>query len=224
MKSDTIREDIHIGRVIRNAFVFDFKKLRGGVVNTDDLLQSVARLFALLEERRIKYLLVGGVALLQYVEGRNTEHIDLIMDVEDLKKLPEIKLTGQDENFARGKFGEIRIDILQTRNPLFESVHQKYAATQHFAEREIPCATVEGLLILKMHALPSLYRLGNFARVGLYENDIATLIQHYRPPMEPLFEELAPHLSETDLQSVRDIVNEVLQRIARFEQGRRQGQ
>ena len=94
-------------------------------MNTDDLLQTVARLFALLEKKQIKYLLVGGVALLQYVEGRNTEDIDLIMDVNDLKRLPEIKITGQDENFARGKFGEVRIDILQTRNPLFEKVREK---------------------------------------------------------------------------------------------------
>ena len=75
-----------------------------------------------------------------------------------------------------------------------------------------------------MHALPSLYRQGNFARVGLYENDIATLLQEYRPSLELLFTELTPHLSATDLQSIRTIVNEILQRIERFEQGRREGQ
>ncbi len=224
MKSGTIRDEIQIGRVIRNAVVFDLKNWRGGNVPADDLLQTVARLFALLAERHIEYLLVGGVALLQYVEGRNTEDIDLIMDIADVKRLPEIQLTGQDEDFARGTFGGLKIDILQTRNPLFEKVRRKYEVMQHFAEREIPCATVEGLLILKMQALPSLYRQGNFARVGLYENDIATLIQQYRPRLDPLFAELAPHMSETDLQSVRTIVNEVLQRITRFEQGRREGQ
>lgn len=224
MKSGTIRDEIHIGRVIRNAVIFDFKNSLGGAVNTDNLLQTVARLFALLEERRIEYLLVGGVALLQYVEGRNTEDIDLIMDIASLKKLPELKVTSQDENFARGKFGDVRIDILQTRNPLFENVRRQYAAKQHFAERDIPCATVEGLLLLKMHALPSLYRQGNFARVGLYENDIATLVHQYHPSLEPLFTELAAHMSETDLQSVRTIVNEILQRIERFEQGQREGQ
>lgn len=224
MKSGTIRDEIQIGRVIRNAVLFDLKKWRGGSVPADDLLQTVARLFVLLAERRVEYLLVGGVALLQYVEGRNTEDIDLIMDIDDVRKLPEIQITGQDENFARATFGELRIDILQTRNPLFDKVRQQHAATQHFAERDIPCATVEGLLLLKMHALPSLYRQGNFARVGLYENDIATLLQEYHTPVEPLFGELAPHMSETDLQSVRTIVNEILQRIERFEQGRREGQ
>jgi hypothetical protein len=224
MKSGTIRDEIQIGRVIRNAIVFDLKNWPGGFLPEDDLLQTVAGLFALLEERQVAYLLVGDVALLQFVEGRNADGIELIMDVASLKKLPELQVTGQSEDFARGTFGEVRIDILQTRNPLFEKVRRQFAATQHFAERDIPCATVEGLLLLKMHALPSLYRQGNFARVGLYENDIATLIQQYHPRLDPLFAELAPHMSETDLQSVRTIVGEIQQRIERFEQGRREGQ
>ena len=222
MKSGTIRGEVHIGQVIRNAIVFDFKKVLGGAVNTDDLLQTVARLFALLEERRIAYLLVGGIALLQYVEGRNTEDIDVIMDAADLKKLPEIRIVGESGDFARASFGDIRIDILQTRNPLFEKVRRDYATVRHFKERDIPCATVEGLLLLKMHALPSLYRQGNFARVGLYENDIATIIQEYHPALDPLFAELSQHISDADLQSVHKIVNEILQRIERFEQGRRE--
>ena len=63
---DTKRQ-VHIGRVIQEARVFDFKNWRGGGGSTDDLLQTVARLFALLHERRIEYVLVGGVAMLQYV-------------------------------------------------------------------------------------------------------------------------------------------------------------
>jgi hypothetical protein len=54
--------------------------------------------------------------------------------------------------------------------------------------------------------------------VGLYENDIATLMQHYEPALDPLFAELAKHLSTTDLKSVREIVAEIEQRIARFQQ------
>jgi hypothetical protein len=75
---------------------------------------------------------------------------------------------------------------------------------------------VEGLLLLKLYALPSLYRQGNFARVGLYESDIATLIHDYRPQLEPLFDELAHHLSPTDLAAVRDVVADIQQRIQRF--------
>ena len=130
-----------------------------------------------------------------------------------------IKITGRDNNFARGRFDELQIDILLTRNRLFEKVRQGYATRQHFVERDIPCATVEGLLLLKLYALPSLYRQGNFARVGLYENDIATLMFSYRPNLEPLFSELAQHLSETDLTAIQQIVTEIEQRLDRFNTG-----
>jgi hypothetical protein len=185
-------------------------------VNSEGLLQSVDRLFTLLSERQIEYLLVGGIALLQYVEGRNTEDIDLIMAVSSLRDLPEITVLSQDADFARGKFDDLKIDILLTSNPLFARVQQDYATSQQFTEHQIPCATVEGLLILKLYALPSLYRQGNFARVGLYENDIATLLHDYRSNLEPLFEELTACVSETDLISLREIVAEIQQRIQRF--------
>ena len=61
-------------------------------MNPDILIETVARFFALLRERQIDYVLVGGIALLQYVEGRNTEDIDLIMTVSALEHLPELQL------------------------------------------------------------------------------------------------------------------------------------
>ena len=185
---------------------------------TDNLLQTVSRLFALLDERQIEHLLVGGIALLQYVEGRNTQDIDLIMAVSSLKKLPEIRIIEQDEDFARGQFDGLQIDLLLTRNPLFDKVKRDYATTHQFVEQAIPCATVEGLLLLKLYALPSLYRQGSFARVGIYENDVATLMQLYRPALDRLFAELSKHLSATDLKAVKEIVAEIEQRIARFQQ------
>ena len=130
--------------------------------------------------------------------------------------LPEIRLASQDANFARGRFEDLQIDFLLTRNPLFERVRRQYATTQPFRERDIVCATVEGLLLLKLYALPSLYRQANFARVGIYENDVATLVQAYHPDLEPLFAELSRHLSASDLASVRQIMVEIQQRIDRY--------
>lgn len=209
---------VHIGIVIRNAIVFNFRNSLGGAVITDNLLQTVSRMFALLDERQIEYLLVGGIALLQYIEGRNTQDIDLIMAVSSLEKLPEIRIIEQNVDFARGQFNELQIDLLLTRNPLFDKVKRDYATTRQFVEQAIPCATVEGLLLLKMYALPSLYRQGSFPRVGIYENDIATLMELYQPALAPLFAELSKHLSATDLKAVREIVAEIEQRIARFRQ------
>lgn len=95
---------VHIGNVLRNAIIFNFRKPDAEVMNAEVLLQAVAQLFTLLRERQIDYLLVGGVAMLQYVQGRNTEDIDLIISVSSLQALPEIAITSQENDFARGTF------------------------------------------------------------------------------------------------------------------------
>lgn len=211
---------IHIGKVIRHAIIFDFKKHHAGTtMNTEALLQAVVRLFTLLHERQIDYLLVGGIAMLQYVEGRNTADIALIISVSSLQQLPEIVLTSQDDNFARGTFETLQMDFLLTRNPFFEMVQRRYVTSKPFRERDMPCTTVEGLVLLKLYALPALYRQGNFARVGLYENDIATLIHDYQSELDPLFEALNRYLSASDVASLRDIVADIRHRIERFQQG-----
>lgn len=214
----SIQSPVHIGEVIRNAVVFDFKNWAGDstLANSDSLLQAVQRLFALLDERGVDYVLVGGVALLTYVEGRNTRDIDLIMALSSLERLPEIKVQSQERDFARGEFEGLQVDILLTRNRLFAEVRRKHVTKQKLMEREISTATVEGLLLLKLYALPALYRQGNFAKVGLYENDVATLMHYYRPAMAPLFETLERMLGEGDVAELREIVREIEQRLARF--------
>ena len=211
---------VHIGEVVRNAVVFKPGNSQEPFVNSDLLIETVARFFSLLRERQIEYVLVGGIALLQYIEGRNTEDIDLIMALSSLDLIPELVVETQDEDFARGRFSDLKVDVLLTSNPLFDQVRRRYTTTQHFVEQDIPCATVEGLILLKLYALPSLYRQGNFTRVGLYENDVATLLHVHNPPIEPLLDELASYLSESDLSQVKQIVKEIQQRISRFE-GRR---
>ena len=185
-------------------------------MNADSLLAQVEQLFNLLDSRKVDYVLVGGIALLTYVEGRNTQDIDLIMTLPSLSKLPEIKIDNQDRDFARGKFGELQIDILLTENPLFATVEKSYTTTKQFMDRTIRCATVEGLILLKLFALPSLYRQGSFERVGIYENDIATLMYTFKPKMETLFAELGKHLDKTEMSEARKIVADVETRIQRF--------
>lgn len=210
---------VHIGKIIRHALVFNFRKSGAETMHAETLLEAVAQLFTLLHERQIDYLLVGGVAMLQYVQGRNTEDIDLIVSLSSLQALPEITITSQESNFARGTFKTLQIDFLLTRNPFFGMVQRRHATIKTFQERDIPCATVAGLLLLKLYALPSLYRQGNFARVGLYENDIATLMHDYQPDLGALFEELVLHVSASDLAALRDIVAAIQHRLARFRQG-----
>src|SRR5258708_2522224 len=175
----------HIGEVVRNAIVVKPGNLQEPLVNSDLLIETVASFFSLLRERQIEYVLVGGIALLQYIEGRNTEDIDLIMAVSSLERMPELIVETHDEDFARGKFRDLKVDVLLTSNALFDQVRKRYTTTESFVEQDIPCAPVEGLILLKLYALPSLSRQGNFTRVGLYENDVATLLHTYTPPVHP---------------------------------------
>lgn len=212
----TIHSIPQIGNVLQNAVIFNFKNPREVLMGAKLIPTQVEHFFNLFELRKIEYVLVNGIALLTYVEGRNTQDIDLIMALPSLAKLPEIKIESQDMYFARGKFSELQIDILLTKNPLFAKVEKKYTATKKFMDRKIRCATVEGLILLKLFALPSLYRQGSFERVGIYENDIATLVNAFNPKMEPLLKELSKHLNETDMTSARSIVSDVESRIQRF--------
>lgn len=183
----------------------------------DELLQSVENLFELLHQRSIHYVLVGGIALLQYIQGRNTEDIALIFHVSELQKLPEITITHQNNYFARGMYDTLQIDFLLTENPVFAHVQQKYTIMQPFRERTIVSATVTGLILLKLYALPSLYRQGDFARVGLYENDLATLMFYHQPDMQAIIAELAPFVSTHDLAALQDVIRDLSARIARFQ-------
>lgn len=95
-------------------------------------------------------------------------------------------------------------------------VKNEHSRLQKFLDRSIPLATVEGLLLLKLYVLPSLYRQGNFTRVGLYENDIATLLHYYKPDMAILLDKLAAYVNESDLAEIRGIIADIQNRIQRF--------
>ena len=212
----SLQSSIQIGEVIRNAVVFNMKNWLGGPMNSDSLIQAVQDLFSILEQRQVEYVLAGGVALLHYVEGRNTQDLDLLMPLSSLEKLPELKSSTRDMYFIKASYGELQIDILLTQNPLFKKVHGDYSKGERFLDRNIPIATVEGLLLLKLYALPSLYRQGNFARVSIYENDIATLLYYYQPNVDMLLGELSRYVNESDLAEIQNIVTDIQNRTNRF--------
>ena len=208
---------ITIGDIVHNGIVFDVKNWDRHFMNEDDLRTTVARLFSLLGERRVDYVLVGGVALLQYVAGRNTQDIDLIMALPALEAMPEIRLAQRDDFFARGTFEGLQLEIFLTSNPLFAYVQKAHAEPRPFAEQTITTATVEGLILLKLYALPSLYRQGDFVKVGIYENDVATLLRAYRPDVAGILTELELFVSDSDLREIHDIVRDLQARFSRFD-------
>ncbi|TWU29241.1 hypothetical protein [Bythopirellula polymerisocia] len=210
---------VNIGEVIVHGIVFDPKngeRLR--TMDLNKLLESIPRLFELLEERQIEYVLVGGIAMLVYVEGRNTQDIDLIVARKDLEKLPEVTIYDDNLEFARGTFGELPVDFLFTRNKLFSKVCEEFTKNETFVERQVPCATVEGIVLLKLFALPSLYRQGRFEKVDIYQNDILRLIREHRPATAPLMKELSQHMLPSDIEELEKILLQIEDEIAASKQ------
>ena len=70
-------------------------------VDIEDKLKSqLISLFTILHERKVPYVLVGGIAMLTYIEGRNTKDVDLVLSVESLAAIPEIIIHDRNPEFA----------------------------------------------------------------------------------------------------------------------------
>lgn len=210
-----------IDEIIQNGILFDMKNWNDELSNAGNLPAIIDRLFLTMEERNIDYLLVGGVALLSYIEGRNTQDIDLILAKNDLENLPEIEIAEENKDFVFGRFETLRVDLLLRQNPLFDGVIKNCVAEREFGVRLVKCVTVEGLILLKLYALPSLYRQGQFSRVSIYENDILLLMLNYDVDIEGILQTLATHLLATDLEEVKSVVADIRGRIKRFQQQKR---
>jgi hypothetical protein len=211
---------VDIGEVIVHGVLFDPKNTEAwrNMDVVQNIYRAVPQLFDLLDERGVKYVLVGGIAMLVYIEGRNTQYIDLIIDSDDLAKLPEIRIDDRNKDFARGWLGELRVDFLFTSGKLFEKIRREFTTKKKFADRNVTCATVEGLLLMKLFALPDKYRRAHFDRVELYESDVRTLLRSFRPNMPPLLDELAKFMLPSDIDEIRKIVADIEDRIARQSQ------
>jgi len=172
--------------------------------------------FAQLNKLGIEYVLVGGLALLNYVDGRNTNDVDVIVAMEDIEKLEDFHQDDIDGDFARGKFRSLIVDVLLPRNPLFKMVLQDYAVEGKLDDIPIKIAAPLGLLILKLYALPSLYRQGNFENVALYEADITQLLLRKDVNADEALVLLKNHLSSVDIDELKKIIAEINNRRKRF--------
>lgn len=163
---------------------------------------------------------MGGIALLSYVDGRNTQDVDFILSRADLAGVPEIAVRDENRDFVRGDFSGLQIDLLLTQNKLFDLVRKRFATVRSFGGLSIRTVTVEGLVLLKLYALPPLYRQGNFERVSIYESDIMLLLLNYSVDLDAVMKILAKYLLESDLGEVRETVTEIQGRLRRFDRSR----
>ncbi len=94
----SLSSNLQIGEVIQNAVAFNAKNWPGerdDLIDAKSLVESVQEFFDLLEQRRIQYVLAGGIALLYYVEGRNTQALALLTALSSLEKLPKLEISDQ---------------------------------------------------------------------------------------------------------------------------------
>jgi hypothetical protein len=101
---------------------------------------------------------------------------------------------------------------------LFKIVEERFATKHRFAELEVPAVSVEGLIVLKLYALPSLYRQFDMDRVALCENDITMLIARHSPQLDPLFALVKSHVEPGDVAEIRKVIGECAERANRLRQ------
>jgi hypothetical protein len=207
-----VTESRSIGEILRDAEAGRLENILADERDPYDLIGSAERLFELLHERGIDYVLVGGIAMLQYVEGRNTVDIDLILREDALKQLPEFALSSRDRDFARAAFEGVRVDLLFASNDVFRRVQAQHTQSVRIGGEDINIATPQGLLVLKLFALPSLYRQGENVRAAFYEADIAALLETGQANPTEALAELGPHLLATDIRELRRVLNELPER------------
>jgi len=196
-----------IDEIIENGIVFNLFN----EAPMNDIRGEVRALFAALRDAQVDYVLVGGVAMLSYVEVRNTQDVDLIIEPNDLQKL-DWQATVLDRDFGKANYHGLRVDLLLTTNPLFADVSLHQRTEISFDGHAVSCATREGMLLLKLYALPSLYRQGNLVRAALYEADIFGLQQGATIDDEWLLATLSDHLAAHDIDELRKILQEQRQR------------
>ncbi len=172
-----------------------------GITAMIDTAQLIA-FIALLESRDIEYALVGGAALLTMDDcQRPTDDFNFIIDRADIDQISELIQESSDRNFGRYSYQGTQIDALYKDNPIFDYVIRNCLDSAVIEGKKIVRATPEGIILLKLYALPSLYQQKQQRRAVTYENDILGLLLqsvevNFEKVLKVLSGELVP--SQTD--------------------------
>ena len=209
----TRRAVASIAEIVRDANDFDTRrwlKNQMPMMNTALLPDDAKSFLRLLEREQIDYCLVGGIALLAYVEERNTKDIDVIIGVGDLELVrPFLTVLDEDKFFLNAKFNELRVDFLKTTRDVFAVVKRDFANPKTFDEGVFPTATPEGIIILKFDALYDLYRRADFNKAARYEWDIRALAQNYQIDWERIWATLAAFFGASEIAEFQKIADEL---------------
>jgi hypothetical protein len=155
-ESKAVMPALDIGRVIQLA-----KAAKAGNWSREmngEYSRSMNDFLLLMQQRNIPFVVVGGIALLQHVPGRNTEDLDIIVAAPRLSDLPELEVIERNDMFAQTSFHGLRVDLLFFEHPFFQRIDRDFSAELPYSVGALRTATIEGLTLLKLFALPSLYR------------------------------------------------------------------
>lgn len=203
-----------IAEILYHGIAFDPKNWGNGVV-PEDAAAGGEKLLDVLDQSGIDYTLVGGLALLTYFEGRNTQDIDLIARLEDLQGISGFTTEAVNDLFAKCRYRGLRVDVLRRESPVFKMVAEKFVEKRKFGSREVPTASVEGMMLLKLFALPSLYRQFQMDKVFIYEADLGSLLNHQAVATEPLLKLLKPHVLKEDIEELRTTIADIERKLQR---------
>ena len=181
-----------------------------------DYTALITDFLALLESRQIPFVVVGGIALLQHVHGRNTEDIDLIISAPRLDDIPELVIRERSNMFAYGSFHDLRVDVLFAEHPVFEHIAKKFTVLMDYQIGKLPTATIDGLILLKLFALPSLYRQFDFDRIAIYEADVTQLLSRSSQEDAFFLDALSPHILDSDCLEIATILSDIRSRLKRM--------
>lgn len=210
-----VTRPLGIDETILNGVAFDPKNWRAGVATADRVPKAAANLLNSLSRRDVVFAIAGGIAMQAHIDGRNTQDLDLLLAPSELASISGFRVVEQSGDFVLGSFGGLRVDVLVTSNGLFSRILGAYVSRQQFAEGEFPVVTPQGMVILKLYALPSLYRQGEATRIAIYEGDIYALLSAYEIDDAIAIRELRPFVLASDIKELQRILQETRERIAR---------
>jgi predicted nucleotidyltransferase len=128
------------------------------------LRRAFEALISTLNERRIRYAIIGGIATIQYTRVRTTDDIDALLTV------PQIALPGlfealrargftvdvmssvrefRDSGLATIQFDDVVVDLLQPVIPTYTHVLDRAVDAEVFGQK-VRVGSVEGLIATKL--------------------------------------------------------------------------
>ncbi len=119
--------------------------------------------------------------------------------------------------FAYGDFDGLRVDVLFAEHRVFKMIADDFTESMQYEIGSLSTGNVDGLILLKLFALPSLYRQFDFDRIAIYEADIMQLLHQSTQSDSFFIELLADHMPDSDIEELRTTLDDTRTRLKRIQ-------